>query len=364
MTRRLREVLLASLLVLTARGRVAAQQPATDLLAQGMRAYQSLDYDQAAALLRRGLTRTEGDTLSTAERLQALTYLGATELFRDRRDAALAAFRQIAVTDPRYRPNEMIFPPQVTGVFGEVRKQTKTVFLQVPPETEFRAKTEHFTARLVASSPHEIAVTITTGDGKPVRRLYDGPIVDSLAVTWDGLTEERNPVQSGRYLLRVAPRTASAGQLVRQLSLEVLRARPDTQPWPAGGGVGVGDRTSLPLHSSSGPAIRSLAGGLVAAAAVVVLPSLVSHDAAGFKGRFAVAAAIGGAGIVSFFAQRSAPPPAVDAIAGANTVARDAARRRLEQVQKQNAQSVSEVRLIVRAGPATLVELGGGGGGP
>jgi len=350
MTRRLLQVLLASLLLLTARGRVAAQQAATDLLAQGMRAYQSLDYDQAAAILRRGLMRTVGDTLSTAERLQALTYLGATELFRDRRDAALAAFRQIAVTDPRYRPSEIIFPPQVTGVFGEVRQQTKTVFLQVPPETEFRAKTEHFTAKLVASSPHDIAVTITTTDGKPVRRLYDGSIGDSLAVTWDGLTEEGNPVQGGRYVLRVAPRAASAGQLVRQLSLEILRARPDTQPWPAG--------TSLRPHSSSGPAVRSLAGGLAAAVAVVVLPSIVSHDAAGFKGRFAVAAAIGGAGIVSFFAQRSAP--AVDAIAGANTVAREAARRRLEQVQRQNAQSVADVRLIVRAGPATLIELGGG----
>src|SRR2546426_11384541 len=131
MTRRLVQLLLASLLVLTGRGRAAAQQAATDLLAQGMRASQSLDYDQAAAILRRGLTRTLGDTLSTAERLQALTYLGATELFRDRRDAALAAFRQIAITDPKYRPSEIIFPPQVTGVFQEVRQQTKTVFLQI-----------------------------------------------------------------------------------------------------------------------------------------------------------------------------------------------------------------------------------------
>src|SRR5207249_6708906 len=80
MTRRLVQLLIASLLVLTVRGKVAAQQAATDLLAQGMRAYQSLDYDQAAAILRRGLARTTGDTLSAVERLQALTYLGATEL--------------------------------------------------------------------------------------------------------------------------------------------------------------------------------------------------------------------------------------------------------------------------------------------
>src|SRR5207245_2018981 len=85
MMRRVLQVLLVTLFVLTARS-VAAQQSASELLALGERAYQNLDYDQAAALLRRGLARATGDTFSTGERLQALTYLGATELFRDRRD--------------------------------------------------------------------------------------------------------------------------------------------------------------------------------------------------------------------------------------------------------------------------------------
>src|SRR2546421_7029008 len=49
---------------------------------------------------------------------------GATELFRDRRDSALAAFRQIAVTDPKYHPSEIIFPPQVTGVFQRSEEHT------------------------------------------------------------------------------------------------------------------------------------------------------------------------------------------------------------------------------------------------
>ena len=349
MMRRVLQVLLVTLFGLTARS-VAAQQSASELLALGERAYQNLDYDQAAALLRRGLARATGDTFSTGERLQALTYLGATELFRDRRDSALAAFRQIAVTDPKYRPSEIIFPPQVTGVFQEVRQQTKTVFLQVPPVTEFRAKVEHFTARLLASSPHDIAVAITLPDGKPVREVFAGSIAESLAVTWDGLTDEGEPVKSGRYLLRVTPRSAGAGRLVRQVALEIERARPDTQPWPSRP-----DGTSAPLHAPSGPAVRSLAGGLAAALAVVVLPSIVAQDAGGFKGRFAVAAAIGGAGIASFVAQRSRPP--VDLAAGASTAAQGY-RRRLEQVQKQNAQARAEVRLIVRAGAASVVELG------
>src|SRR5207245_2157842 len=238
----------------------AHTQPAADRPPLGERASQNLDYDQAAALLRRGLARATGDTFSTGERLQALTYLGATELFRDRRDSALAAFRQIAVTDPKYRPSEIIFPPQVTGVFQEVRQQTKTVFLQVAPVSEFSAKVDHLTATLLARSPHDIAVAITLPDGKPVREVFAGSIAESLAVTWDGLTDEGEPVKSGRYLLRVTPRSAGAGRLVRQVALEIERARPDTQPWPSRP-----DGTSAPLHAPAAPAVRSLAGAPAAA---------------------------------------------------------------------------------------------------
>lgn len=349
MIRRLVTTLVVAVLALVTRGPTVAAQSATDLLTTGMRSYQNLDYEAAAATLRKGLLRATSDTFSTPERLQALTYLGATELFRRRRDSAVAAFRQIAVTDPTYRPSAIIFPPQVTSLFQEVRQGTRTVFIRVPPETEFRARAERLTARLVASTPHDIAVAVTRDDGAVVNSLYSGPIDDSLAVTWDG-TERGEAVKSGHYLLRVTSQAAaSARQLVRQLPLEIERARPDTQAWPS-----LADATSPGVRS--GPAVRSLAGGLAAAVAVVVLPSIVAHDADGIKGRFAVAAAIGGAGLASFFAQRSAPP--LDVVAGANAAARDAAKRRLEDVRRQNAKALAEIRLRVRAGPATLLEQG------
>src|SRR5881398_1074595 len=138
---------------------------------------------------------------------------------------------------------------------------------------------------------------------------------------------------------------------------------------PAGPPAPARDRAGAPGHAAvavagrctAGPErtpgdVASPAGGLAAAVAVVVLPSIVAHDADGIKGRFAVAAAIGGAGLASFFAQRSAPP--LDVVAGANAAARDAAKRRLEDVRRQNAKALAEIRLRVRAGPATLLEQG------
>src|SRR5881296_2947860 len=108
-----------------ARPREVVAQTARDLVTQGVRAYRALEYDAAVALLRRSLAEGALGTLSTAERAQALTYLGATELFRGRRDSASLAFADVVLLDPRYRPDELIFPPQVTNLFQQVRQATR-----------------------------------------------------------------------------------------------------------------------------------------------------------------------------------------------------------------------------------------------
>src|SRR2546430_6480825 len=92
-------------------------QSASDLLRQGVQAYQSLEYDAAAALLEQSLGRDSAAGLADSLRSRALTYLAATELFRGQRDTAVGAFRQLVLLNPRYRPDELIFPPQVTNLF-------------------------------------------------------------------------------------------------------------------------------------------------------------------------------------------------------------------------------------------------------
>src|SRR5437016_7232256 len=93
-----------SLLLCGARGLRA--QAASELLGQGVRAYQSLEYDAAAALLQQSLGRDATTGLADSLRARALTYLAATELFRQQRDSAVAAFRQLVMLNPRYRPDE------------------------------------------------------------------------------------------------------------------------------------------------------------------------------------------------------------------------------------------------------------------
>ena len=132
--------LLALTLLVAATARLPAQS-ASDLLQQGIRAYQKLEYDAAVALLRESLSRREPAALPDSQRARALAYLAATQLFQQQRDSAAAAFRTLVRLDPRYRPDELIFPPQVTNLYEEVRRSTKVLSVQVPPVPALRART-------------------------------------------------------------------------------------------------------------------------------------------------------------------------------------------------------------------------------
>src|SRR5438309_2085826 len=136
-----------------------------ELLGQGVKAYQALEYDAAAALLEQSLGRDSASGLADSLRARALTYLAATELFRGQRDSAVGAFRQLVLLNPRYRPDELIFPPQVTNLFQEVRRATRAIAVAVPPVTELRTRVERFTARVLASSLADVAVTLAQEDG-------------------------------------------------------------------------------------------------------------------------------------------------------------------------------------------------------
>ncbi len=340
-------VLAVSLLVGGAR--ISRAQLASDLLRQGVQAYQTLEYDAAAALLERSLRRDSVTGLADSLQTRALTYLAATELFRGQRDSAVAVFRQLILLNPCYRPDELVFPPQVTNLFQEVRRSTKAVAVVVPPVTTVRTRLDSFKARLLTTSRADLTVSLAREDGTPVRELYSGPVADSLLVSWDGLTAAGTPADDGRYILRVTPRSPAAdGPRARQVVLDVKQQPPDTLPWPPTPAL-------LPERTVSGPAFQSLAAGLVAGAAVVALPSLLAQGKDATGARYAVGAAVGVSGLVGFFARKPRP---LDANVRANASQRDAWKRRVDAVKAENAARLRTMRLVVRAGPETVAERG------
>ncbi len=330
----------------------APAQAPQELVEQAVRAYGDLALDDAAWLLRRALNMTVPPaTFGDADRARALMFLGATEVLRSNADSAGAAFRRLVFLQPRYQPDQLIFPPDVTMIFETVRQQTKTVGVQVPRETDLRLGQDRFSAWIVASSPHELRAEITYDDGRLARTLYTGPIGDSLRLLWDGRDANGRPVESGRFLMNLVSRDAS-GQMIRltRLPLDLDVRLRDTMPHPEP----PADSLMLPESWDGKPSLESLLGGLTIGAAVLLLPSAVAPEANITGGRLAVAGAVSIAGIVGFVTRRPGQPIRENVLA--NDVLRQAWRDSIEVMAQQNSQLRADVRMRIRAGNAVRIE--------
>ncbi len=203
----------------------ALAQDASGLVARAVNAYEGLELDAAAGMLRRALTPPLADSLTAAEHARALSYLGAIELLRERHDSAVAVFRRLVLFDPRYRADTFVFPPEVTRLFDDVRLRTKVVAIRVPDDTVIPLQQGWLTVRLFPSSPHDVTVAIAREDGRPLRALYVGPLGDSLNVRWDGRDSSGALAPRGRLWLTVASRAGGAPEQSRP-SHRTLRLSP------------------------------------------------------------------------------------------------------------------------------------------
>lgn len=347
MSRRHSLIVLIAGLAIGATRPLLAQSP-NDLLARGVAAYQALDYDQAAALLRRSLTRdsSSGEPLIPVARAKALSYLGATEIFRGRRDSAVAAFRALVLLDPRYHPDELVFPPKVTALYQEVRKDTRTLALEAPPLTRIHGRIEPFAARIISSSLADVTVAIERADGTRLRTLYAGPVADSMTVLWDGLAADGKVPSDGRYALRVTSRGNNAARGLT-IPLDIKQLETDTLPWPH-------QPALLPEHTSSSMALRSLGAGVVAGAAAFALPAIVSRGTTASSARFALGLGLTATGVAGFLMHRPGRP--IPENMDANRTKRAAWQEDLASVRNENAsrRTGGGARLEIRAGPVSV----------
>ena len=339
-----RLALLALLLPITAR----AQTPA-ERMTRGLGAYRDLDFDSAAVLFRTALTVTGPNALAGADRERALVYLGATELFRERRDSAMAAFRRLILVNPRYRPDQLIFPPEVVGLFELVRQGTRAVVVNVPPVTQVNTG-ERLMVSVIAASYHPITAVVTRAGGGRVRTLYAGDIADSLLVLWDLRDSMGVAVDTGAYVVRVSSIANNRPVRAFEVPLDLRLVRSDTLPWPPP----LSDSLLKPEVAPASSSARPLLAGAAAAVAAVVLPSLVASGSDASSARYAIAAAVSVGGIVGYV--RGRRPVPVAANAASNQQMRAAWQRRLADVQAENVRRRTERHMTVRAGAGRVVE--------
>lgn len=343
---------LASVIILLAGaavGAARAQSPA-EQVARGIRAYQNLDYDSASAILATALAPRDS-ALADSDRARGLVYLGASELYREHRDSAAAAFGRLLRLDPRYHIDQLVFPPEVTGLFQQVRLNTRAVAVVVPPVSELRSPGDALSIWLYATTVHQVDVAVLRPNGAPLRNLYQGSVGDSVQVRWDGRASDGNPPDSGRYLLQVDSR-GSDGRVMRSvvLPLDIARRRGDPLALPAP----PADSLFKPEHTPGSSGLRALVTGLAAAAAVTLLPSLIAGGSNASADRFLVAGSLGVAGILGSQALRR-PLPIPENIA-ANRALQEAWQHQVDSVRALNVARRQAVVIGIRAGTSRVVE--------
>jgi hypothetical protein len=325
--------------------RPARAQTAAEQLARGVRSYQNLDFDRAAAALRAALARTGPAALADSDRNRGMVYLGATELYRSRRDSAAAVFARLLLLDPRYRVDQLLFPPEVTGLFQQVRLTSRGAALVAPPFSQLRRPGDRLELWVYTASTQPVEVAVLRANGVPVRSLYRGDVADSLRIPWDGRTADGTLVDGGQYQVRVDSR-GSEGRIVRSvgLTLDVARVQRDTLPLPAP----LADSLLRPEFRAGGTGYRALVTGLAAATAVVVLPPMVASQAGGMHERYVLAWALGTAGLFGLQFQRR--PQAIPENIASNQALRLSWQRRADSVRAENAARMRNIGLDIRAG--------------
>ena len=327
---------------------------ASEVMTGAVRAYQDLDFDTAARLLRRLLTPPLANGLDDAERTRALTYLGAAEHYRQRRDSAIAVFYRLVLLAPRHRPDTLIFPPEVTRLYDEVRSRTTVVAVRVPADTEFSVE-GRLVAWLYPSTPHKVTVAISREDGRPLATVFAGPIGDSLDVRWNGRDSTGALVTGDRLWLTVA--SGAAGQpgggdpthLVRvplRVELNGLDTLPHPPPLSAG--------QLLPERAGHGSGLRLLGGGTLLAAVAVSLPAILAPGERASGARFVVAGTLTVGGLVGYLSRRAGSP--LPENAATNRTRRDAWRRHEDAVTRENAKRLRAARFHIHAGSEVALE--------
>lgn len=340
-------LLLAAVLLTPA---VARGQSASDLVAQGIRAYGVREYDGGAWLLRRALSSQGADALSPAETARALMYLTAIEVARNQRDSALAVARRLLVVDPRYRPEDSTFPASVLALLQEAKRSAPGMSIRLVGDSAIRPGTTDVIAlRVAAPTPAEVTAAVTSPEGRVLRTLYTGPIRDSLDLRWNGLDASGASPASGRYAITVTPvgRDRRAGWSLR-LPIEVVRLNADTMPLPPE----PPDSLFRPERGNSRSAFHALLPGVLAGAAIVILPKLVASDEHPTGARLVVGGAVTIAGVAAFLSHR--PGQNLPGNTLYNRTLRENWKRNAADITRRNADQRRQARIIVRPGAPVL----------
>jgi len=246
-------LLFVAIATATSPARLSAQT-ASDLVEQGIRAYDELEYEAAAASLRRALRTPPGGDFASEDYARALIYLAATQYYQGDPDSTEALYQQVVLFDTRQRPDPLVFEPGLTDIFEAVRRDVKAITVVVPDRTEIQSGAGQLPVTIYASSFIGTVVEVFDSDSSLVRLIYDGPVSDSLVVRWDGLDSLGVRQADGNYTLSATSRRPGGLSLrSTRFPLNLSTFERDTMPHP----LPLADSLFLPERASADRGVKT-----------------------------------------------------------------------------------------------------------
>jgi hypothetical protein len=288
-------------------GPAAAQDRTPDSTAHLLQAahelYERLEVERALPLLRRVLSPDWAFAVTTAQRVDAYTFLAACLVLLGQGDSAAAFFRAALENDPFTDLDPRRFTPEQLAAFQNARRLTFAVGARPVSAVRVDPRTERLTFTVVTTHAAALQVEVRSADAPVSRVLYHGESEGLREIPWDGLVAEGRLAPPGRYELRVDGRSRLRGRSdSARVYFDVrhqLPALEDTLP-------DLGPRRLLPEHYPPSAAIVDLAKGLGVAAGVALLAALADRRlGSGGSGLPAAAAAAASvSGVVAFVWRR------------------------------------------------------------
>jgi hypothetical protein len=254
--------------------------------------YERLDLEQALPLLRQVVSPQWPFGVTTAQRVEAYTYLAAALVLVGQRDSAVSYFAAVLGGDPFADLDPLEFTPAQTAAFAAARPRVFAVAARPVGATRADVRTERI--RFTVATTHSAALQVflqALEAGAPFS-LFQGESEGAREVAWDGLMPDGRVAAPGRYALLVVGRSHL---LARTDSARVffLVAREaatleDTLP-------DIRREALLPERAGGRGASRELVKGVVVAAGALLVSVAVVNRNLGGGERGGAALVAGGA---------------------------------------------------------------------
>ena len=195
--------------LLVAAARATAQSNTAEALRQAKSLYDNLDVERALLLLRQVISPSSPFEVTSAQRVEAYKYLGASLAFMGLRDSAVVYFRAALERDPFTDLDPQTFTPVQVAAFAAAKRLTFSVGVRPVAPTRLQPTVESFIFTVFTTHPGSLRAELAQEQNSTALVLFDAESDGLRELRWTGLLPGGRPAPPGRYHLTVRGRSQS-----------------------------------------------------------------------------------------------------------------------------------------------------------